>query len=197
MSRLVPAVKTSICRPMAGAADRRSATNASANGLLGLTNTAMRMARGASSRRSPSRLAPSSPCMGLTPVTLPPGLLRLATKPVWTGSPPPLKTIGMAAVADLAAAAAAVLAGVAMTATRRRTDRPPIPAGDHHDRVPICIRQRRCGLQHSRLRSGLCGMLPRDVRSTRANRGGEIRSLASAAAHAPPAANRQPNQQEL
>jgi hypothetical protein len=52
---------------------------------------------------------------------LPPGRLRLATRPVWTGSPPPLKTIGMVVVADLAADAAAVLPGVAMTATRRRT----------------------------------------------------------------------------
>jgi hypothetical protein len=54
-------------------------------------------------------------------VTLPPGRLRLATKPVWTGSPPALKTIGMVVVADLAAAAAVVLPGVTMTLTRRRT----------------------------------------------------------------------------
>jgi hypothetical protein len=67
------------------------------------------------------RLAPSSPLIELTPVTLPPGRLRLATRPISTGSPPPLKTIGMVSVADLAAAAPAVLPGVAMTATRMRT----------------------------------------------------------------------------
>src|SRR5438128_2648166 len=68
-----------------------------------------RAARGTNSCKSPSRFAPSSPLMELTPVTLPPGRLRLATRPVWTGSPPPLKTIGMVEVADLAADAAAVL----------------------------------------------------------------------------------------
>ena len=47
----------------------------------------MRVAPGRNSRRSPSRFAPSSPVMKLTPVTLPPGRLRLATRPSWTGSP--------------------------------------------------------------------------------------------------------------
>ena len=122
MSRLVLAVTTSICRPMADAAARMSATKASASGLLGLTSAAKRAAaRGTSSCNSPTRLVPSSPLMELTPVTLPPGRLRLATRPVCTGSPPALKTTGMVVVADFAAAAAAVLPGVAMTATRRRT----------------------------------------------------------------------------
>jgi hypothetical protein len=39
----------------------------------------------------------------LTPVTLPPGRLRLATRPSCTGSAPPINTIGMLAVAALAA----------------------------------------------------------------------------------------------
>ena len=41
------------------------------------------------------------------PVTLPPGRLRLATRPASTGSSPMLKTIGMVVVAALAASAAA------------------------------------------------------------------------------------------
>jgi hypothetical protein len=64
-----------------------------------LTSTAKRATRGTSSCKSPSRLAPSSPLMELAPVILPPGRLRLATRPVWTGSPPALKTIGMVVVA--------------------------------------------------------------------------------------------------
>jgi hypothetical protein len=97
---------------MAGAAARMSATKAWASGLTGLISAAKRAARGTNSCNNPTRLDPSSPAMELTPVTLPPGRLRLATRPVWTGSPPALKTIGMVVVADLAAAAAVVLPGV-------------------------------------------------------------------------------------
>ena len=57
----------------------------------------------------------------LTPVALPPGRLRLATRPCATGSAPVPKTIGMLEVAALAASAPAVLAGAAITATCRRT----------------------------------------------------------------------------
>jgi len=39
----------------------------------------------------------------LTPVALPRGRLRLATRPSWTGSLPTVKTIGIVEVADLAA----------------------------------------------------------------------------------------------
>src|SRR5262249_19680896 len=73
-----------------------------------------------SRQNSPSRLAASSTPMSLIPVTLPPGRLRLATRPVWTGSPALLNTIGIVVVAALAASAAGML-GVAMTATLRRT----------------------------------------------------------------------------
>jgi hypothetical protein len=41
-----------------------------------------------------------------TPVRLPAGLLRLVTRPILTGSPPVLNTIGMVAGAALAARAA-------------------------------------------------------------------------------------------
>src|SRR5258708_32466252 len=51
---------------------------------------------------------------------LPPGLFRLATRPTSTGSAPVLKTIGMVAVAALAASADATLPGVAITVTRLR-----------------------------------------------------------------------------
>src|SRR5262245_56401529 len=54
--------------------------------------------------------------MELTPVMLPPGRFRLATRPSWTGSKPMLKTIGIVVVAALAASAVAELRGVAMTA---------------------------------------------------------------------------------
>jgi hypothetical protein len=54
-------------------------------------------------------------------IALPPGRERLATSPSFTGSSPTAKTIGIAAVATLAASAAGVVPGVAMTATRRWT----------------------------------------------------------------------------
>ena len=47
----------------------------------------------------------------LTPVALPPGRARLATRPSLTGSSPTPKTIGIVAVAALAAIAAVVAAG--------------------------------------------------------------------------------------
>jgi hypothetical protein len=87
----------------------------------GLTNTAIRAARGKSSRSSPNRFAPSSAVKKFTPVVLPPGRARLATRPSLTGSSATPNTIGIAVVADFAASAAGLLPGVAMTATRRRT----------------------------------------------------------------------------
>jgi hypothetical protein len=61
------------------------------------------------------------------PVALPPGRARLATRPSFTGSSATPKTIGIVFVAALAASAAVVV-GVAITATRRRT-RSAISAG--------------------------------------------------------------------
>jgi len=43
------------------------------------------------------------PPINVVPVTLPPGRLKLATKPTWTGSTPMTKTTGMVEVAALAA----------------------------------------------------------------------------------------------
>ena len=53
----------------------------------------------------------------MTPVMLPPGRVRLATRPSLTGSSPTAKTIGIVVVAALAARAASELPGVAITAT--------------------------------------------------------------------------------
>ena len=71
--------------------------------LVGLTSTATRAAPGTSSRSSSSRFAANSPLKKLTPVRLPPGRARLATRPSLTGSSPTRKTIGMVVVAALAA----------------------------------------------------------------------------------------------
>ena len=119
ISPLVLAARTSICQPMAKAASRASLVYGSAVGSLGLTSTANRAARGSKSRTSPSRLAASSELKVVMPVMLPPGRLRLATRPCATGSPPVLKTIGIVVVAALAANTA--LPKVEITATRRRT----------------------------------------------------------------------------
>ena len=69
---------------------------------------------------SPNLLASISPTKKLMPVALPLGRARLATMPNATGSSLTPKTIGIVAVADLAAIEAGVLPGVAITATRRR-----------------------------------------------------------------------------
>src|SRR5450432_3006937 len=88
--------------------------------LAGLTSTATRTALGIRSCRSPSRFATTSLVKKLMPVALPPGRERLATRPSLTGSSPTAKTIGIVAVAALAASAIE-LPGVAMTANCRRT----------------------------------------------------------------------------
>src|SRR6516164_4602335 len=65
-----------------------------------------RFALGTSSRIIPNRFAPSVLTINVTPVTLPPGRLRLETRPRSTGSAPVAKTIGMVVVAALLASAA-------------------------------------------------------------------------------------------
>jgi hypothetical protein len=54
-------------------------------------------------------------------VTLPPGLLKLATMPVWTGLAPVVKTMGIVVVAALATGTATAPPPVKITATGRRT----------------------------------------------------------------------------
>src|SRR5262249_47826471 len=71
--------------------------------LAGLRSTATRTALGTKSCRSRGRFAASPALKKLIPVTLPPGRARLATRPSLTGSSPMPKTIGVVAVAALAA----------------------------------------------------------------------------------------------
>ena len=54
----------------------------------GLSSTAIGVVGPTSSRKKSRRFAFSVPVSMLTPVALPPGRLRLATSPIWTGSPP-------------------------------------------------------------------------------------------------------------
>src|SRR5262245_38949236 len=98
-----------------------SETKGFVRGHLGSTITAMRAVPGRSSRKSPSCFAVSSTDMKLTPVTLPPGRLRLATRPSLIGSPPVTKTIGTVVVAALAASAEGVLATISAICRRRRS----------------------------------------------------------------------------
>ena len=82
-----------------------------------MTKRATRFIAGTNSRRSSSRFGTTSPRKKLTPVTLPPGRERLATRPSWTGSSGITNTIGMVVVAALAATAGAVPPDGTMTAT--------------------------------------------------------------------------------
>jgi len=75
-------------------------------GFPGLVSKPITLALGTSSRSTPNRFAPSVLTINVTPVTLPPGRLRLETRPRSTGSAPVAKTIGMVVVAALAATAA-------------------------------------------------------------------------------------------
>jgi hypothetical protein len=79
----------------------------------------MRVAVGSSSCASSSRFGITSTLDDVTPVTLPPGRLRLATRPICTGSPAIVKTIGTVVVAAFAATFPGVLATI--TATWSRT----------------------------------------------------------------------------
>ena len=82
----------------------------------------MTLASGTTSRSRPSRFGAEATLRKLTPVMLPPGLLRLATRPVATGSAPMWKTIGMDDVAAFAASAGGTEPLVTMTATLRATN---------------------------------------------------------------------------
>src|SRR5262245_57227758 len=75
---------------------------------VGLTSTATRVAAGTRSRRNSSRFATTSPLKKLMPVRLPPGRARLAIRPSLTGSSAATKTMGIVAVASLAANVTAI-----------------------------------------------------------------------------------------
>jgi hypothetical protein len=86
-------------------------------GLVELMSSATLVALGTIPRSNSSRFGPTSTAKVVTPVRLPPGRARLATSPIWTGSIPIWKTIGMLAVAAFAASAAGAPPIVAITVT--------------------------------------------------------------------------------
>jgi hypothetical protein len=89
-------------------------------GWFGFTSRAITLAWGTNSDSSSTRLEFSWSAMLLKPVMLPPGRARLETRPIPTGSPTPVKTIGIVEVAVFAARAAACPAGT-ITSTSRPT----------------------------------------------------------------------------
>ena len=101
--------------PRAPAAACTSRDRVSALGLVGLTSSAIMVALGTSSCSSARRFGASSALKLLTPVRLPPGRFRLATRPSLTGSKPTKNTIGMAVVAALAAMVAGPFATITVT----------------------------------------------------------------------------------
>jgi hypothetical protein len=82
----------------------------------------MRVALGTSSCRNSNRFAVNSAIKVLTPVTLPLGRARLATRPEVTGSSATLKMTGIVVVAALAANAAWAPPVATMRPTCRRTN---------------------------------------------------------------------------
>src|SRR5205809_958431 len=72
-------------------------------------NTATALTLGTASLRSASRLADSSVAISDTPVMLLPGWARLAARPVATGSPELITTIGILPPRSFAAAAMLIL----------------------------------------------------------------------------------------
>ena len=67
---------------------------------------------GINSCASSMRLGPTSTFNWVAPVTLPPGRLRLATRPSCTGSPSVANTIGIELLTALAASAPGVVVAV-------------------------------------------------------------------------------------
>ena len=113
----VLALRSTVCWPIACDAACAAAPSNMLARLFGFTSTAITVAVGTSSRSSSNRLVTSGSVKKVTPVTLPPGRLRLVTSPDTTGSLPIAKTIGIVAVAALAASAVGVPLTAAITAT--------------------------------------------------------------------------------
>ena len=128
--------------------------------LAGLTSTATRTALGTSSCRSASRLATSSAAKKLTPVALPPGRARLATRPSLTGSSPTPNTIGIVAVAALAAIAAAGCRAWRSRPHDGGPGQPSAPAGDRIGPPASGTRPSRSGPRRSRFHQAPCGTRP-------------------------------------
>jgi hypothetical protein len=87
--------------------------------LFGLTRSAINGVGEISSRKSSRRLSQSAFVITVTPVKLPPGRLKLATRPAATGSVPVAKTTGTVAAATRNTPAATSAAPAKRTATLR------------------------------------------------------------------------------
>ena len=103
------------CCAIAFAAVAISVTSSAVPGVAGLASTPINVALGASWRSSASRLVPSVSEKNTTPVMLPPGRLRLVTRPSLTGSPPLANTIGTVVVTVLATRAEIAFATITAT----------------------------------------------------------------------------------
>src|SRR5262245_39894730 len=86
-------------------------------GLAGLTSAAIGVDVGTNATINSNPLAISSVERQVTPVMLPPGRFKLATRPNSTGSPPIENTIGIDMVAALPASAAGVATGATIALT--------------------------------------------------------------------------------
>jgi hypothetical protein len=93
----------SIFSPSFSAASSTSRTFHSLIGLRGLTRKPINVAAGTESRKSPTCLAAIPPNSEVTPVALPPGRFKLATRLLATGSSPVKKTTGILPAARFAA----------------------------------------------------------------------------------------------
>jgi len=88
---------------------------------VGFARTPSRASPGTASFNSSTCLPANSVPTKLSPVTFPPGLAKLVTRPAATGSPGTVTTMGTVVVACFAASAVSVLA-TTMTSTLRRTN---------------------------------------------------------------------------
>ena len=83
--------------------------------LVGLISAAMTEAVGTNSCTSSSRFGANSTANAVAPVTLPPGRLMLATRPICTGSLAVVKTMGVVVIAAFTASTPGVLATITAT----------------------------------------------------------------------------------
>ena len=125
--------RTLVSNPNRRAAICASATLGSAFALCGLTKKPTTPAFGSSSRNNSTRFGPSWLAIRVTPVTFPPGRLRLSTNPIATGSLAVMKTIGIVAVAPFATKVGTSLI-VKITLARSRI-KPSASAGTRSRRV--------------------------------------------------------------
>src|SRR5262249_10147783 len=97
--------------PVAGAASSSCCSWYAAAWKFGLMSTPIRATPGTRSRSRPSRFGSIRFVTKVAPVILPPGRLRLATSPTFTGSPPSPNTIGIVAGGAYGAERARAAAG--------------------------------------------------------------------------------------